>query len=177
MTFTIQPNNLKSDLIILKPLQENDFDRLFEIASDPLLWEQHPNKFRYKKEEFTTFFKGAMMSKGAFIVLDAKTNEVVGCSRYYDYNQEDNSILIGYTFIGRKYWGKGYNESLKNTMVNYIFQYISCIYFHVGNQNFRSQKAIEKFGAQKVGEQEVEYYGETPKMNYIYKIRNLKSEI
>jgi N-acetyltransferase len=173
MSFNIQPSNLTSDLIILKPLQETDFDKLFEIASDPLLWEQHPNKFRYKKEEFTTYFKGAILSKGAFIVLDAITNEVVGCSRYYDCNQEENSILIGYTFIGRKYWGKGYNESLKKTMVNYIFQYVSSIYFHVGSQNFRSQKAIEKFGAQKVGEQEVEYYGETPKMNYIYKINKI----
>jgi RimJ/RimL family protein N-acetyltransferase len=173
MTFNIQPNNLKSELIFLRPLQENDFDKLFEIASDPLLWEQHPNKYRYKKEEFTTYFKGAILSKGAFIIIDSKTNETVGCSRYYDYNDDENTILIGYTFIGRKYWGRGYNASLKKIMLNYIFQYVSSVYFHIGNQNFRSQKAIEKFGAQKVGEQEVEYYGEIPKMNYIYKINKI----
>ena len=173
MTFNIQPNNLKSELIFLRPLQEIDFDKLFEIASDPLLWEQHPNKNRYKKEEFGTFFKGAMLSKGAFIVKDSATNETIGCSRYYDYNDDENTILIGYTFIGRKYWGKGYNGSLKKVMLNYISQYVSSVYFHIGNQNFRSQKAIEKIGAQKVGEQEVEYYGESPKMNYIYKINKI----
>ena len=173
MTFNIQPNNLKSELIFLRPLLENDFDKLFEIASYPLLWEQHPNKNRYKKEESSTFFKGAMLSKGAFIVIDSATNETIGCSRYYDYNDDENTILIGYTFIGRKYWGKGYNGSLKKVMLNYIFQYVSSVYFHIGNQNFRSQKAIEKIGAQKVGEQEVEYYGESPKMNYIYKINKI----
>ena len=173
MIFNIQPNNLTSELIFLKPLQENDFDKLFEIASDPLLWEQHPNKNRYKKEEFSTYFNGAILSKGAFIVIDFTTNETIGCSRFYDYNPIENTILIGYTFIGRKYWGKGYNASLKKVMLNYILQYVSSVYFHVGNQNFRSQKAIEKLGALKVGEQEVEYYGETPKMNYIYKINKI----
>lgn len=173
MTFNIQPNNLKSELLFLRPLQENDFEALYDIASDPLLWEQHPNKNRYKKEEFKNYFEGAILSKGAFIVLDSTTNETIGCSRFYDYDGKENAILIGYTFIGRKYWGKGYNESLKKVMLNYIFQFVSSVYFHIGNQNFRSQKAIEKFGAQKFGEQEVEYYGETPKMNYIYKINKI----
>lgn len=173
MTFNIQPNNLKSELLFLRPLQENDFEALYDIASDPLLWEQHPNKNRYKNEEFKNYFEGAILSKGAFIVLDSTTNEIIGCSRFYDYDGKENSILIGYTFIGRKYWGKGYNESLKKVMLDYIFQFVLSVYFHVGNQNYRSQKAMEKLGAKKVGEQEIEYYGEALKMNYIYKINKI----
>lgn len=172
MKFNLQPEHLKTDLIQLFPLQENDFEELYRVASDPLVWEQHPNKLRYQREVFQNFFEGAMQSKGAFLVRDAQTNEVVGSSRFYDFDENDNSILIGYTFIGRKFWGNGYNKALKKLMLDYAFQFVDTVYFHIGAQNFRSQKAIEKIGATKVGEQEVEYFGEDSKLNYIYQIKN-----
>lgn len=170
MPFNLQPAFLRDDLIKLVPLQDNDFDKLFQVASDPLVWEQHPNPNRYKLEDFTTYFKGAIASKGAFLILDLKTNETVGCSRYYDYDESDNSILIGYTFIGTKFWGTGYNKSLKKIMLDYAFQFVDKVYFHIGAFNMRSQKAIEKIGGVKVDEFEVEYYGETSKLNFVYLI-------
>lgn len=170
MPFALQPDFLHDDLIKLMPLKESDFDRLFEIGSNPKVWEQHPNPNRYQLEDFTNYFKGAIESKGAFLVLDAKTNETVGCSRYYDYNEEDNSVLIGYTFIGTTFWGTGYNKSLKKIMLDYAFQFVDKVYFHIGAFNIRSQKAIEKIGAQKVDEFEVEYYGEASKLNFVYVI-------
>jgi hypothetical protein len=44
------------------------------------------------------------------------------------------------------------------------------VYFHIGACNIRSQKAIAKIGAVKVDEFEVEYYGEEPKLNFVYVI-------
>ena len=52
MTFDIQPKHLQNELIKLVPLHENDFEELYEVASDPLVWEQHPNKLRYQREVF-----------------------------------------------------------------------------------------------------------------------------
>lgn len=170
MPFDLQPLFLRDDLITLVPLQESDFDRLFEVAADPKVWEQHPNPNRYKVEDFTNYFKGAIESKGAFIILDSKTNKAVGCSRYYDYNEDENSILIGYTFIGTPFWGAGYNKSLKKIMLEHAFRFVDKVYFHIGAFNIRSQKAIEKLGAKKVDEFEVEYFGETGKLNFVYLI-------
>lgn len=170
MNFDLQPFQLQNQLIKLVPLQETDFEELYSVANDELLWEQHPNKLRYQKPVFQNFFEGAIQSKGAFFIRDAKTNEPIGSSRFYDYNPETNSIFIGYTFIGRKFWGKGYNKELKKLMMDYAFQYVSNIYFHVGATNFRSQKALEKIGGMKIDEFEVEYFGEEPKLNYIYRI-------
>ncbi|MEK8178884.1 GNAT family N-acetyltransferase [Flavobacterium buctense] len=169
--FNLQPHNLKNELIKLIPLQENDFEVLYAVASDPLVWEQHPNKLRYQREVFQNYFEGAIVSKGAFLIRDTKTNEVVGSSRYYDYNEIENSILIGYTFIGRKFWGNGYNKALKKIMLDYAFDNVDKVYFHIGAFNIRSQKAIEKIGAVKVDEFEVEYYGEDAKLNFVYLIQ------
>jgi len=170
MSFNLQPIDLKNEKIKLIPLQETDFSALYIVASDPLVWEQHPNKLRYQKDVFQNYFEGAMLSKGAFLIRESKTNEIVGCSRFYDYNENQNSILIGYTFLGRKFWGKGYNNALKKLMLDYAFQFVDKVYFHIGAHNYRSQKAIEKIGAVKVDEFEVEYYGEDSKLNFAYLI-------
>ena len=168
--FDWQPDNLENELIKLMPLEETDFEVLYLVASDPLVWEQHPNQLRYQREVFQNYFEGAILSKGAFLIRDQKTNEVVGCSRFYDYNEAENSVLIGYTFIGRKFWGNGYNKALKKIMLDYAFQYVDQVYFHIGAFNIRSQKAIEKIGAVKVDAFEVEYYGEESKLNFVYLI-------
>lgn len=163
----LQPT-ISNELITIKPLQENNFESLFTIASDQLLWEQHPNNDRYKKEVFQLFFENAIQSKGAFIVINNKTNEIIGSSRYYEFNEVEKSIVIGYTFISRAFWGKNYNSSLKELMINYAFQFVNKVYFHVGETNYRSQKAVEKLGAIKIGEIKSENLS---KINWVYQLK------
>jgi RimJ/RimL family protein N-acetyltransferase len=169
MSLNLQPT-LQNQKAILYPLQATDFEELYQAASNPKTWEQHPNPDRYKREVFEVFFKGAIASKGAFKIVDKASETVIGSTRYYDYNPQTGSILIGYTFYSPKYWGKGYNSLVKASMLNYIFQFVSTVYFHVGSQNLRSQIAITKLGAQKIAEQEVAYFGEATKLNFVYQI-------
>ncbi|WP_316830847.1 GNAT family N-acetyltransferase [Pedobacter aquatilis] len=175
MNFDLQPT-LTNDLLKVVPLKMEDFEKLFSVASDPLIWEQHPNKDRYKREVFENFFKGAIESKGAFIVYDKASGSVVGSSRYYDLDEENNSVAVGYTFIGRDFWGKGHNAALKKLMLDHAFQFVNKVILHIGATNFRSQKATEKLGATKVGELEVAYYGEPVKWNFVYEVEKEKWE-
>lgn len=175
MPFNLQPT-LQNEILIARPLKEEDFEALFLAASDPLVWDQHPNKNRYQREEFLNFFKGAMQSGGAFAVVDKASGEVIGSSRFYDLNEEQKSILIGYTFFKRKYWGKNYNHSLKRLMIDHAFNYVDKVIFHIGATNFRSQRSIEKLGAQKTAEVEVKYYGEAPTLNFVYEINRINNE-
>lgn len=161
---------LEGDLVRLIPLKADDFDALFQVASDPLIWEQHPNKERYKKEVFTGFFEGALLSNGAYLVRDAMTGEAIGSTRYYDKNEDEGSVFIGYTFIARKYWGKKINTEMKKLMLDYAFQYCHKVFFHVGINNIRSQKAMARIGGVKVRELEVAYYNEATRHNIEYVI-------
>lgn len=171
-TFELQPI-LENDMVRLRPLAANDFDALYQVASDPLVWEQHPNKDRYKKEIFETFFKGAMESGGAFLISNIN-NEPIGSSRFYDLNEEESYILIGYTFFGRKWWGGNYNYATKKLMLDHAFKFVANVFFHVGAVNTRSQRSIERFGAIKIGEENIAYYGEQNNLNCIYKIDMLR---
>jgi len=148
--FDLQPEKLENDLIELRPLSERDFDSLFEVSSDPLIWEQHPIKDRYKKEVFQLFFDSAMASKSSFTIFDKITGELMGSTRFYDFQPELSRLAIGYTFLARKFWGGIYNKSLKNLMLDYAFQFVDTVVFHIGETNIRSQKAILKIGAKKI---------------------------
>ena len=166
----LQPNHLSNHLIRLEPLQPSHFNELYETASDPLIWEQHPNPNRYQKEVFESFFEGALASGGAFIVRDVDTGKALGSTRFYDLKPLDNEIKIGYTFFSRDCWGKGINQQVKTLMLNYAFIYIEKVIFHIGAQNIRSQIAIEKLGAKKVGEEMVAYYNEPDRLNFVYEM-------
>lgn len=170
MNFSIQPT-LENDNIQLVPLKETDFERLFLVASDPEVWFMHPNKERYKREVFQNFFTGAIESKGAFLIIDKNTDEVLGSTRFYDFNDNEKSILIGYTFYGTKSWGKNINAGVKKMMLDYIFQFVEKVFFHVGKDNIRSVKAMTKLGADNLGEQEVAYFGEDSKTNVVFQIK------
>ncbi len=171
----LQPTNIQNECIKLKPLSEKDFDKLYLAASDPLTWEQHPNKQRYQPAVFRSFFDGGIESKGAFAAIDIKTGEIIGSSRFYEYDAINKSIAIGYTFLGRQYWGKQYNAMMKKLMLDYAFNFVDTVIFHVGANNFRSQKAIAKLGAIKFNEELVTYQGEQKAhLNYFYKITKVQ---
>jgi RimJ/RimL family protein N-acetyltransferase len=166
----LQPTFLKNAILELVPLKPEAFEALYAVASDPLIWEQHPTRNRYQKAIFTTFFEGAIASKGAFLVLDTPTQEPVGSTRFYDFNADDKSIKIGYSFLSRVCWGKNYNRAMKTLMMEYAFEFADRILFEIGGSNLRSQKAIERLGAQKIGEEAIAYFGEQPNTNFIYKL-------
>jgi RimJ/RimL family protein N-acetyltransferase len=167
---------LKNSRLIAEPLQKLHFESLYKAASDPLIWEQHPNKNRWQPEAFENYFDGAIKSGGAFLVRDAHTNEVIGSSRYSDYFAETNTVSIGYTFFTRSHWGKGYNHALKQLMLDHIFQFVDTVKFYIGALNKRSQISIERFGAIKIGEEEIAYYGEPEKLNFVYAITKVQWE-
>ena len=169
MTFELQPL-LKNEFVSIQPLLKTDFERLYKIASDPLIWEQHPNKNRYQRDMFENYFKGAIESGGAFLVFDVKSGEAIGSSRFCELNLEAKSVSIGYTFLARDHWGTTYNRALKTLMLDHAFRFVDTVIFHIGAVNVRSQKAIEKLGARKTAEAVIEYYGEPGKLNFVYEI-------
>jgi RimJ/RimL family protein N-acetyltransferase len=150
MPFEFQPI-LRGELIELRPLRREDFHDLFAVASDPLIWEQHPNTDRYREEIFREFFHEAMESGGALVAVDVKDGRVIGSSRFHGYDEEKSEIEIGWTFLTRSHWGGRYNGEMKRLMLRHAFRFVSSVIFLVGAENLRSQRAVEKIGGVLVG--------------------------
>jgi N-acetyltransferase len=170
MPFDLQPH-LKGELLKLRPLARGDWDELFAVASDPLIWEQHPERDRHKEEVFRVFFKEALESGGAFVIIDRKTQHIIGSTRFYGYDPEKSEIEIGWTFLSRKYWGGRFNAEMKRLLLNHAFKFVESVVFFVGEDNVRSQKAMEKVGAIKIGTATRAYGNRPPATNVKYVIR------
>jgi len=170
VTFDLQPL-LKGVLIELRPLRPEDWDDLFAVASDPLIWEQHPESDRYKEDVFKIFFREALESGGAFVVIDKKSQRIIGSTRFYGYHPKKSEIEIGWTFLARKYWGGHYNREMKQLILAHAFKFVENVVFFVGQNNFRSQKAMEKIGAIRDGLVTRMYGNHPPSVNVKYVIR------
>ncbi len=59
-------------------------------------------------------------------------------------------------------------------MLDYILQFVSKVRFHIGENNIRSQISINRLGAEKIAEQEVTYFGESLRLNFVYEISKQK---
>lgn len=145
----LQPT-LEDHHIILRPLDENDFNPLYEVARDPLIWHQHPSQNRYKRNVYAAFFADSLESKGALVVIDKRFNKVIGSSRFEPVKQVDNAIEIGWSFLARKYWGGHYNRCMKTLMMDHAFKFVEDVVFFIDVENIRSQKSVEKLGAYQI---------------------------
>lgn len=161
---------LQDDSVILTPLRQAEFEELLSVSSDPLIWAQHPNPDRWKREVFRTYFDGALASGGAFMIRDRAHGNAIGSTRFYDHDANASEIKIGYTFLSRDQWGRGTNQRVKRLMLDYAFQHVKQVIFHVGAQNIRSRIAMQRLGAELIGEEEVAYFGESLAKNVVFRI-------
>ena len=171
MPFDLQPV-LKGDLLELRPLRPQDFDNLYAVASDPLVWEQHPARDRYMPDVFAALFRESLESGGALIAIDSRDGSVVGSSRFHGYDEAASEIEIGWTFLARSHWGGVYNREMKRLMLRHAFQFVKSVLFVVGSGNRRSQRAMEKIGGVRVGSK-LDGKG---RENFVYRIAAPPSE-
>jgi RimJ/RimL family protein N-acetyltransferase len=134
--------------ISLRPIRADDFDALYAAASDPLIWEQHPDSLRYQCGVFeANVFTPAVASNAAYVTVDNASGKLVGSSRFYEFDADKKEIAIGYTFLSRDQWGGTANREMKQLMLDHAFSLgIERVWFHIGKSNVRSCKAMEKIG-------------------------------
>lgn len=150
MAFDPQPI-LRGEILELRPLRADDFQALYGVASDPLIWEQHPNSDRYREDVFREFFREAIESGGALVAVDLKDGRVVGQSRFHGHDAAKSEVEIGWTFLARSHWGGRYNGEMKRLMLEHAFKFVDNVVFLVGPQNMRSRRAMDKIGGVLVG--------------------------
>lgn len=150
MSFDYQPV-LKGELVELRPLCTEDYDGLYSVAADPLIWKQHPVRTRHEEATFLSFFEESLESGGALVAVDVNSQQIIGSSRFHGYDEERSEVEIGWTFLARSHWGGRYNGEMKRLMLLHAFRFVRCVVFLVGLQNVRSQRAVERIGGVRVG--------------------------
>jgi RimJ/RimL family protein N-acetyltransferase len=172
MNFDYQPT-LQGARVIARPIAPTDWPSLLAAASDPAIWEQHPESNRYKPDVFRRYFDGAIQSGSALAFVDRNSGNVIGSSRYHGLDPAKREIEIGWTFLALDYWGGSYNAEIKQLMLDHAFRFVETVVFWVGETNLRSRRAMEKLGATlRPGSHHRDSNGDQP--HVVYEIRRSK---
>ena len=141
------PEPIHTQSFSLEGVAESDFESLYAVASDPLIWEQHPESNRWQRDVFSVFFANGLANDlGCFVIRERLTQEVVGSTRYYGYDETDRCVRIGFTFLARQHWGTSANREIKDAMLERAFKLCESVLFDIGPENRRSITAVEKLG-------------------------------
>jgi RimJ/RimL family protein N-acetyltransferase len=148
---------LEGERLLLRPLKESDWGALYAVAADRELWAVHPSHDRWQEPVFREFFADALAQGGALAVVGKDTGDIIGSSRFQDYDPADGgSVEIGWTFIARRFWGTGLNAEMKRLMLAHAFRYVERALFRVGTDNVISRKAMTHIGGRLTGETWIE---------------------
>lgn len=169
ITFELKPTRT-GRLVVLRPLKASDWDELYTAASDPLIWEQHPESTRHQREVFRRYFDGAMESGGAFAVIEPKSGRIIGSSRFCNLKAKESEVEVGWTFLTREFWGGAHNGEMKQLLIGHALQFVERVVFVVGENNVRSQRALEKIGARFWKKQETPGPGGATQKSVIYAV-------
>ncbi|MCJ2188629.1 GNAT family N-acetyltransferase [Novosphingobium beihaiensis] len=138
---------LEGDRLMLRPLIPADWDTLYAIARDPQIWAQHPSHDRWQEPVFRQFFADAFVRGGALAIVDKAGGEVIGSSQFGPEEAENpGEIEIGWSFLARAFWGKGYNAEFKRLMLAHALAHYDRAIFQVGEDNAISRRAMENIG-------------------------------
>ncbi len=143
--FDFQPT-LTGDLIMMRPYSDDDFDALYTVASDPLIWEVHPVPERAQRPYFKANTDDALSDKGGLVAIERATGAIVGFSRYSQVYVGADEVEIGWTFLSRRLWGGKYNRDMKRIMLAHALASFPRVIFRVGDKNWRSRGAMTKIG-------------------------------
>jgi len=155
----------------LRPLEPDDWNALYAVASDPDVWALHPAHDRWQEAVFRAFFDDALANRGALAVIEKASDEIVGSSRFQGYDPADGgSVEIGWSFLARRLWGKGYNAEMKRLMLAHALQYVEVAQFRVGAGNVVSRGAMKNIGGRLTDRTEVTVLAGEPVLHVIYEI-------
>ena len=161
---------LEGELLMLRPLRPDDWDALYGVASDPLIWEVHPVPDRWQEAVFRAFFEDALDQGGAMAIVDKQSGAIIGSSRWQGHDTTNSIVEIGWTFLARSHWGGSCNRELKRLMLSHAFGWVETVAFCVGENNFRSRRAMERIGGKLTDRAEVAAMAGSRKGHVVYEI-------
>lgn len=147
---------LKGKKVILKNLEEMDFQRIFKWLSDPdvvnlLFYQYYPPTIQKMKEEVGK--EHVSKHDFEFVIIDLKTNLHVGWAGIYDVDRINKNGEIRF-FIGeKKFWRKGLATECVSLLRDYGFAELNLhrLYGGANIENVGSLKIFKKLGFSEEG--------------------------
>jgi len=144
---------LENDRALLRPLTMAAFDDLLVFSeNEPTLW-TYSLISAAGSENLKSYINRALEDRKSnksypFLIVDKRTQEIAGSTRFYDYQPTHNTVQLGYTWYGKKFQGTGLNKNCKLLMLNHAFENwkMDRVEFRADYNNKRSIAAMKSIG-------------------------------
>jgi RimJ/RimL family protein N-acetyltransferase len=157
MSRWIEPVTLEGEQVRLVPLEREHQDALANAAADGELW-----KLWYTTvpapETTAAWIDAALAmrdSAGAlpFAIIDTKTGDVVGSTRYFNVEAAHRRLEIGHTWYAKSVQRTAINTEAKLLLLSHAFDTLKTIAveFRTHFMNRQSRAAIARLGAKEDG--------------------------
>lgn len=153
----VQPVTLRDHGLRLEPLALAHEDGLRAAAADGELWTLRITSVP-EPENTRAYIETALKMRAeghrfAFAVIDDASDRVLGSTSYHDIVPAVQRVEIGWTWYARSVQRSHVNTTAKLLMMGHAFDTLGCrvVGWRTDNDNFASQRAIERLGAQKDG--------------------------
>lgn len=143
---------------MLRLMDANDVEKLFAIVEgNKEVWtyliakmESYQDMERYVETAVKRYEKGTDLP---FVVIDQKTNEVVGSTRLYSISNDNKTVELGQTWYHPSVQRTSVNTECKYMLLQYAFEELHMLRVQIKTdlRNEKAQRAIERLGAVKEG--------------------------
>ena len=148
---------LHNEQVILKPMEKNDIEGIFEVATYPEIWPYLSITIE-SLNDTQKYVANALANKKSgvefpFVIMDSKTKTIIGSTKFMDIDEKHSRLEIGFTWLTPAYWRTAVNTNCKYLLLQYCFEDLKLnrVQIKTDHENTRSQKAIERIGAHKEG--------------------------
>ncbi len=164
---------MRGENIVLRALEPEDADFLYEIENDENLWEISQTQTPFSKFILKDYIKNAHLdiytAKQVRFIIEKKTpKEAIGMIDLFDFDPKNKRAGIG-ILLKEKNRKNGYASEALYLLIEYSFSilHLHQIHANIIVNNNSSIKLFEKFNFQKVG----------VKKDWIYTNNEYKDEI
>jgi RimJ/RimL family protein N-acetyltransferase len=153
----LSPATLQDNHVLLEPLGLHHAPDLEAAAADGELWKlwftsaPAPGQARaYIEKALDGLAANTMLP---FAVREKSSGDIVGTTRFYEFDPALPRIAIGYTWYAKRWQKSHLNTACKRLLLEYAFDSLDCVAveFHTDGRNLDSQRAIERLGARRDG--------------------------
>lgn len=149
----MQSAQLENDYVKLKPMKMEDVEDIFAVACYSEIW-AHMSITINNRDDVVNYVTTALKLKESgteypFVILDAKTNQIIGATKLMDISKSHKRGEIGFTWLTPSYWRTAINTNCKFLLLQYCLEHLKWqrVQLKTDHENKQSQKALERIGA------------------------------
>lgn len=148
---------LQTNKVILRPMEENDFDSFLKLAQDEDAWNYFTlnlaDKNQLKKWMSTAFQDQKASTRRSFTIIEKATGKIAGSMSMQNISVHDLRLEIGSSWLGKDFRSTDINRHSKYAMMKYTFDKLNFerVEFKTDVLNERAKRGLQKIGGREEG--------------------------